>query len=181
MTKGWVRQAIASATLVLVLTAIVGCAPAKYDGVLWRQVAALKDPLGNALTSAVGTDQGEFVQGLSSDSTAMPGEYWNGDSNLQALDLDSGGLVFTNIRESANDVTFDVLISSGLRNPTADPLADSAPYFGPPSIYTCFTVAIESNSGAIAAWTYVDGDCESKLVATLSDGATHYPVFEFYG
>lgn len=181
MKNAWARKTIVSAMLAVVLISIVGCAPATYDGVLWRQVAAFKDPLGNALNSATGTERSSFVEGLRSDGAALPGHYWDGISDPANLGLDSGGLVFSNIREGASDVKFNALISSGLRNSAADPFADSKPYTGPSAIYTCFTVAVESTPRAVTSWTYVNGDCESKLVATLSDEARFYPVTEFNG
>ena len=140
-----------------------------------------KDPLGDGLASAVGTQSSAFADALRSDADALPGTYWDGAADPAPLGLATGGLAFSNVRENANSVIFDALISSGTRNPGGDRFADSENYFGPSSIYTCFSVVIKSASEAITEWTYVNADCASDLVATLTDEAKFYPVAEFNG
>ena len=111
----------------------------------------------------------------------LPGHYWNGISNAADLNLDKGGSVFFDIQEDSKNVIFDVLISSGPRNPAADPFADSEPYWGPSAIYTCFVVSIEFDGRTDTRFTYDDAKCESKLVTTLGDQAKFYPVDDFSG
>lgn len=122
-----------------------------------------------------------FVTGLKSASTVLPGHYWNGISDPTDLDLDKGGLAFFDIRENPKNVMFDVLISSGPRDPAADPLADSTPYWGPSAIYTCFVVTVEFGGRAETRFGYDDTECEPKLVTTLGDQAKFYPVDAFSG
>jgi len=54
------------------VSTLVGCAPETYDGVLWRQVAAFKDLLGDALASATGTPRETFLAAVKSDGTNLP-------------------------------------------------------------------------------------------------------------
>jgi hypothetical protein len=158
----------------------VGCSSGTPDDVLWRQVAAFKDPFGTALRAAVGTEHSAFVAGLKGGSSVLPGQYWDGTSSPGDLKLAKGGLVYFDLLDSSKNVKFDVLISSGPRNPAADPLADSKPYAGPSAIYTCFVVTIEVAGQAATGFNFEDAACESKLVATLG-GAELYPVDDFSG
>ncbi|MDJ0350727.1 hypothetical protein [Cryobacterium sp. PH29-G1] len=181
MTNRPGRAATCGALATIVAISVVGCAPGTYDGVLWRQVAAFKDPLGDRLASAVGTQSSSFAAALTSNGDTLPGTYWDGATDPALLGLANGGLAFSNVRENADSVIFDALISSGTRNPGGDRFADTEDYFGPSSIYTCFSVVVESASEAIIEWTYVNAECASDLVATLTDGAKLYPLAEFNG
>lgn len=174
------RLAIAGAVLVVVLSSVVGCSSGTPDDVLWRQIAAFKDPFGTALRAVVGTERSTFMAGLKGGSSVLPGQYWDGTSSPGDLSLAKGGLVYFDLQDGSQDVKFDVLISSGPRNPAADPLADSTPYWGPSAIYTCFVVAVEFGGRAATRFTFEDAACESKLVATLG-GAELYPVDDFSG
>lgn len=180
MRRAWCRQTVAGAlVVVVVLSSLLGCTSGTPDDVLWRQIAAFKDPLGAALRTTVGTERSTFVASLKSD-TMLPGRYWNGISSPADLNLDEGGSVYFDLQEDPKEVKFDVLISSGARNPAADPLADSKPYWGPSSIYTCFVVTIQFGGRTDTGFTFDDAACESKLVATLGE-ATSYPVDDFSG
>lgn len=167
--------------LFVVLGSLVGCAQRPHDGVLWRQVAAFTDPLGKALNDAIGTERSAFVTSLNDDSGTLPGRYWSGVSNPANLSLDSGGLVLFDSQDNSSAVMFDVLISSGPRNPDADPLADSSAYSGPSAVYTCFVVTVEFDTQTVTGWTYDDGKCTPRLVETLGNSATPYPIGEFAG
>lgn len=168
------RAAIAGAMVLVGLISLVGCASEDYDGVLWRQVAAYKDPFGRTLVSAVGTEREVFVD-------SMKDQFWDGSSDPGNLSVERGGVVLFDLQEEPDDVTFAVLISSGPRNAAADPLADSGPYAGPFSIYTCFAVTVDFDAGIASGWTRDDHECDSRLVATLGDGARFVPVIEFDG
>lgn len=181
MTNKRYHRATNSALAVGVLISLVGCAATTYDGVLWRQVADFKDPLGNALNSAEGTSRSTFVEGVKTDAGTLPGHYWDGIARPADLGLGQGGAAYSNIQESENGLEVDGLISSGARNSDDDDLHDSQPDYGPSMIYTCFTIALEAPSETITGWTYLQDECDADLVRTLGGEARFYPVEEFHG
>jgi len=103
------------------------------DGHLWRQVAALEDPLWGAIYDNSAIDPEAYVKSLG-------GAYWNGVTDARTLAVDDGAVVIYNVTYFSDSAEFSVFISSGPRpNVAAD---DGTEYNGPSQVYTCFRVHV---------------------------------------
>ncbi|WP_136708277.1 hypothetical protein [Agromyces sp. H66] len=127
------------AIVVAVGLCLTGCSIAEYDGVLARQIGALKDPLMRSISDweKVGAEQDAFVDDVMTEGGAVPGAYWDGTSDPMALALNQGGTVLYDLRDTDRGlVVFDVLLAPGPRDAKSDRFVSAGePYFGPPSIY----------------------------------------------
>lgn len=172
---------VQAATALAVVTALSGCASQEPDGVLWRQVAVFKDPFGRSLVSAIETTTGseDLADGIR-DGSALAGDYWDGDSSLDAIPLVKGGLVIHNLEEHNGGLSFEVMINSGPRNARADPLArQEGPYFGPTSVFTCSEIIVDFESQP--RWGWIDEDCDPALTERLDAGGQLVSINEFHG
>jgi hypothetical protein len=193
ITKRRDRATLALGAIVAVVgLCLTGCSVAEYDGVLARQIGALKDPLMRSMSDSekVGIEQDTFVDDVKTEGGAVPGAYWDGTSDPMALTLNEGGTVLYDLRDTGNGlVVFDVLLASGPRDAKSDRFVSaSEPYFGPPSIYTCFSITVEFLDGLFVDWSRngsgspaAGAGCDPELVDTLGPGASAEPVVEFDG
>ncbi|WP_448005465.1 hypothetical protein [Agromyces bauzanensis] len=187
------RVAVAlGAIVVAVGLCLTGCSVAGYDGVLARQIGDLKDLLMRSVSDLekVGTEKDTFVDDVKTEGGAVPGAYWDRTSDPMALSLNEGGTVLYDLRDTGQGlVVFDVLLASGPRDAKADRFVGaSEPYFGPPSIYTCFSITAEFQDDLFVDWSRDRGGspaagagCDPELVDTLGPGASAEPVVEFDG
>lgn len=137
----------------------------------------------------VGAEPESYIEDVLTEGGKIPGIYWDGKSDPNALSLSAGGTVLYNLRDTAEGVVFDVLLASGPRDAKADPFArDDQPYFGPGSIYTCFSITAEFRNDQFVDWGRDDiasqpggAKCDSRLVETLGAGASAELVNEFDG
>lgn len=82
-----------------------------------------------------------------------------------------------------------MLLASGPRDARSERFVSAGePYFGPPSIYTCFSITAEFQDGLFADWRRngsgsraAGAGCDPELVDTLGPGASAEPVVEFDG
>ncbi|MET4637692.1 hypothetical protein [Mycetocola sp. 2940] len=171
------RQA---ATALLVVTALSGCASQGVDGVLWRQVAAFKDPFSRSLVNTLEITPVEDLAGGIRDGSLLAGVYWDGEARLDSIALEDGGLVIHDLKERTGGLSFDVLLSSGPRDAAADNSAGSKGlYFGPPSVYACSELTIDFEPRPRWGWT--DQDCERALTERLAPGGQVVSINEFDG
>ena len=176
-----VRVVAALALLVL----LVGCSPRDIDGVLWRQVAAYKDPLMEHLFESEGITALDLERDLVEDSELWGALLWNGSSDAQYLDLAEGGSAVWNFESSADALSFSMMISSGPRDPASDALArrDHDTWPAPAAMFTCFDVDFEVVDGYLAEpWrSEEEKQCPEELIDTLVPGAVYQPITTFDG
>lgn len=173
------RRAVAGVLAVVVLAGLSGCTSAEVDPVLWRQMAAHRDPLNEVFRSVLGTDVAEFEQ---RHAELIPGRWWDGESDPAELEMDAGGLVYFGFQGGPTP-SFGVLAHSGTRDAESDPFADpGGPYFGPEAVYTCQGVEFESAlDGTLAVYGVGELDCPADLVAELDGTAEFRPLTDFSG
>jgi len=105
------------------------------DGHLWRQVAALEDPLWGAIYDNSAIDPEAYVKSLG-------GAYWDGVTDATTLAVEDGAVVIHDVALLNGSAEFSVFISSGPRpNVAAD---DGTEYNGPSQVYTCFRVHVSA-------------------------------------
>lgn len=163
-------RTVASVALVLAVGAtLIGCrteyrgAESGLDGVLWRQVASVEDPLMLALSNSLTPDADSFLEQL-------PATLWGGPA-APVPDLDEPvAVVYDLERGDGGELTFSAFISSGRRVDV--PTDAGGRYDGPDSVFTCsrWTVrfgayAVESaERGALGQhWE----DCPAELVEAM--------------
>jgi hypothetical protein len=172
------RRIIAALALVTLTTALAGCRTeyrgpdSGIDGVLWRQVAAMKDPFMTALLHSTATDPREFIDSL-------PGERWDGSSDPSNL-VDEGVLIVYHITTGSDRAALSVLIWSGPRPDVPTDAGDA--YVGPGSVYTCFDATARFDETLAAEVERLDdAECASDLVDALPDDSAHADITVFSG
>jgi len=181
------RRGRLAVALVVAALALSGCLllrPPEPDGVLWRQVAAQKDPFMRALLeqSFVVTAEGLAAAARSSPS-GIPGLRWSSTESPEALELARGATVVFDVVETPGAVRFGVMFASGPRNAEADPLADAEELrrTGPGSYYSCLEVAARDREAFSVERGLEGRECPPELVAELGDDAQFWPIETFSG
>src|SRR5690606_9268320 len=119
----------ASAAALTIVVLVAGCSNSPdVDGVLWRQVDAIKQPVFQAFHQTLEMDRTTLLEDIISTGGAFPGEYVIDSGDHAPL---GPGVFLSRLAEGDRVASFSVRISSGPRNPAVDPLADDAPYGGP--------------------------------------------------
>lgn len=174
-----VRKIFALAAISLLLA---GCAP-HYDDVLWRPVVLpYKDLIAHSLAAPSDLTSSEVAGQILNNTSAMPSQYWDGESDPEGFGLEHGGLVVWDVVDQGGSIQFDGLISSGPRDAESDPPIHDSPYFGPSAIYTCFTVIADAPMEQYeGSFGYEELPCPAELVETLDPHAMSAPIGEFKG
>lgn len=156
--------------LAAAVLALTGCATEYHgdnsgiDGVLWRQIAALEDPLSGQLyqpATPAAHDPAAYL-------AALDGAHWDGSSaSTSKLGLEDGGVVLYEISTTAE---LSVFIASGSR-PDA-PSSDGRKYNGPNEVYTCYNMTTDFHTTTPpSVEREILDECPVPLVAELPDGA----------
>jgi hypothetical protein len=172
------------AVVVLTVTTIcsvelTGCATeyrgpsSGIDGVLWRQVASIEDPLVAEIYQPSTQEPEAYL-----DALGQP--VWDGrDASVPDLGLGDGGGVLYDVEAGASAVGFSVFIASG---PRADEPTDSGGrYGGPGEVFTCYRYEVEFGAPSPAAGRTVLDDCPPVLVDELADDAAFASAEVFDG
>lgn len=170
---------LAAVVMALVLTSCAG-----FDDVLVRQVFAYKDPLIAELTSIEGTTAEDYAASIRSENNPLPATFWDGRSDPKELNLAGGGAVVWDVSNSPTGITLSAIISSGPRDAQSDPLSrEDGPYFGAPSVYTCFTAtaSVPSKPAYGNGFAYEELDCPRDLTDSLGPGSLFVSILEFSG
>lgn len=132
------------------------------DGVLWRQVASVEDPVMLALSRSLTPDPDTFLDEL-------PAQIWR-DRSDPPPDLRKPVAVVYDLDRGVGALTFSVFFSSGRR---ADLPTDSgASYAGPDSVFTCSRWTVRFGEYAVASTEREDlgaewEDCPAALIEAM--------------
>jgi hypothetical protein len=147
MTQHRLRRITAGSITAMAVLVIAGCSSG-YDSVLWRQMDRQEAEAYQLIdeSESLAVSPAGFVADLRSSPT-----YWDGHT-LPQVDPEEPATFYYDVRGpdvnqlGAPVVSFDVLVHSGARPPGApreEPGGESSgPYAGPPSVYTCYTLAV---------------------------------------
>jgi len=127
------------------------------DGHLWRQVAALEDPLWTEIYDTSAIEPEAYVRSLG-------GKHWDGITDAANLAVDDGTVIIHDVTLLDDSAEFSVFISSGPRPNVATD--DGDVYEGPSQVYTCFRVHVTAASDADPR-LLDDEDCPKELLATM--------------
>ena len=177
------RISASTGAAVVALFLVAGCAsPDEFDGVLWQQMDAQKQPVFAAFDATLELDRTTLLDDIVSDGGVFPGSYRDDDAGALDLEARSGGVFLSRLVDGPDWASLDVLINSGPRNEAGDPLPGAEPYDGPPSVYTCFQAVVEFADDRVSAWVWdEDAECDPAVVAGLDDRAQFAPLYRFSG
>ena len=134
---------------------------ADIDGHLWRQVAAVEDPLWGKIYDTSAVDPEEYVRSLG-------GAHWDGSSNAGELAVDEGAVVIHDVTLLNDWAEFSVFISSGPRPNVASD--EGTEYTGPSQVYTCFRVHVTAAADPDPQ-LLDDEPCPKELLANMPGDA----------
>ena len=168
---------IAASVAIALLALLTACSPSMtvyrgvesgIDGVLWRQVASVEDPLSGRQGITGGTSAQEYF--------SMMGIVRWDDAASPVPDLGQPVIVASDVVESDRRVTFAAFLSSGMRLDV--PTDRGQPYSGPDSVFTCYVLTVTFGTYGVdhierSSESAVPEDCPAELVAAMP-GVTSY-------
>lgn len=157
------------AALPLVLT---GCRTeyhghdSEIDGVLWRQIAFIEDPLSRSLYRPALDDNEPLAY-----MNAIEGLRWDGSEDSAAgLDLRKGGVVLYETSWTDTAAELSVFIASGPRPDVATD--EGRAYTGPSTVFTCYGIKTDFQPRSLPSVDrIIFDDCPSALVKLLPEDA----------
>ncbi len=146
----------------------------EVDGVLWRQVASVEDPLDASLYRTDAPSIPAYVD-------ALNGVRWDGTPDgADAIDLSHPTLVVHDVEETPETVSFRVFISSGTR---VAPSGEGFRWPGEPeAFFTCYDVEVSfPSSGAPSVGRDRNVPCPAPLTDRMPSGAVYMKPSTFDG
>jgi hypothetical protein len=159
---------VTTVALAAAVTALAGCrteyrdSNSDIDDTLWRQVAAIEDPLWGEI---LGLRSAQDVSGLNAG-------HWDGAGDASGLHLEDGGAVLYDVGVDGSHLELSVFISSGPwhRDALTEP---GFVYSGPSQVFTCFGFrGLIVSTGETWDWDRdIYESCPDELVAVMPDDA----------